>query len=71
MNGETQNLKSSNRFDLEQDILECWKVVSDINMLIDQDANGAEFAVLAQYYEHKFNRLWNTFEGMMRQRQLA
>ena len=67
MNTET---KPSDRFDLEQEILECWKVTNDINMLVEKDASAESFKVLSDYYELKFDRLWNTFENMVHNRKM-
>ena len=39
------------RFDLEQEIMECWRVVDDVG----------EDTVLGQYYTLKFEKLWDTF----------
>ena len=49
------------RFDLEQDLLECWKVVNDIEMYIEQGAEAKDFQLLAQYYERKFLRQENGY----------
>ena len=62
MSGENQTgEKARDRFDLEQDILECWKVTTDIKMFVEQ---GADLSVLSAYYDQKFERLWNTFEQL-------
>ena len=57
------------RFDLEQQILDCWKITDDIPMLESQGANAADMTSLACVYEYKFKRLWEIFEGMVNQRQ--
>jgi hypothetical protein len=57
------------RFDLEQQILECWKITDDIAMMESQGANTADMTSLACVYEYKFKRLWEIFEGMVNQRQ--
>ena len=62
--------KTKDRFDLEQEILECWKVVNDIQMYIDQGATTEDFKVLIDYYERKFNLLWGTFESMVHERKM-
>ena len=62
--------KTKNRFDLEQEILECWKVTNDIQMYIDQGAPTEDFKVLVDYYERKFNLLWETFESMVHERKM-
>ena len=55
----------SDRFDLEQEILECWRVTSDIKMFVDSGANNVEMHSMATYYERKFEKLWSTFENMI------
>jgi len=59
----------TNRFDLEQQILECWKVTEDITMMAKQNASTDSLNALSTYYEHKFNQLWSTFETMCAERQ--
>ena len=66
----TTETKTRDRFDLEQEILECWKVTNDINMLVEQGASVESFETLANYYELKFDRLWDTFELMVREKKL-
>jgi hypothetical protein len=75
MNGETQMQvemieKTKDRFDLEQEILECWKVTNDMQMYVDQGAATEDFKVLINYYERKFNLLWETFESMIHERKM-
>jgi hypothetical protein len=62
--------KTKDRFDLEQEILECWKVTNDMQMYIDQGAAAEDFKVLVDYYERKFECLWNTFESMVHERKM-
>jgi len=62
--------KTKDRFDLEQEILECWKVTNDIQMYVDRGAATEDFKVLAEYYERKFNLLWETFESMIHERKM-
>jgi len=59
-----------NRFDLEQELLDCWKVTDDIKVWCEQGADTKDFEVLIAYYERKFNRLWDTFESMTRSRKI-
>jgi hypothetical protein len=59
----------SDRFDLEQQILECWKVTDDIKLFVAQNSTTQEFAALSIYYEKKFEQLWSTFETMCAERQ--
>ncbi len=67
MSGENTETKTRDRFDLEQEILECWKVTNDITMFIEQGSKVEDFKTLADYYEKKFDRLWNTFESLTHQ----
>ena len=74
-NGQTQMEiempeQTKDRFDLEQEILECWKVTTDIQMYVDQGAATEDFKVLVDYYERKFNLLWETFESMVHERKM-
>ena len=64
MSGENPETKARDRFDLEQEILECWKVTNDMTMFIEQGAKVEDFKTLADYYEKKFDRLWSTFESL-------
>lgn len=61
----------SDRFDLEQQILDCWRVTEDIAMMAKQNANTDSLNALSVYYEHKFNQLWSTFETMCAERQFS
>ena len=62
--------KTKDRFDLEQEILECWKVTNDMQMYIDQGAGIEDTKVLIDYYDRKFEQLWNTFESMVHERKM-
>lgn len=57
------------RFDLEQQILDCWKITDDIAMMELQGANTADMTSLACVYEYKFKRLWEIFEDMTHEHQ--
>jgi hypothetical protein len=53
------------RFDLEQEILNCWGVTDEINMLADVGASREDIKCLATLYEYKFKKLWAVFEDMV------
>ena len=67
--------KTKDRFDLEQDIHQCWYIVDDINMLMEYILDNPKFTMppetedvlankllgLKELYEMRFDRLWNTF----------
>jgi len=64
---------SMDRFDFEQQIMDCWRITDDIRDasegLLEGDLNTDETANiligLRQLYELKFNKLWDMFEGVM------
>ena len=60
----------SDRFDFEQEIMECWKVTNDMQMYIDQGASIEDLKVLIDYYERKFQKVWDTFEHMIQERKI-
>lgn len=64
-------------FDLEQEILDCWSVLDDIDLALNyfvedpkfehmphdvSDELMNKFMGIKELYELKFNKLWNTFE---------
>lgn len=59
------------RFDLEEQILDCWRITDDIPMMEAQGANTADMTSLACVYEYKFKRLWETFETMVAEGQFT
>ena len=60
----------SDRFDFELEIMECWKITNDLQMYIDQGAKIEDTKVLIDYYERKFDKLWNTFETLIHERKI-
>ena len=52
------------RFDLEQQIMETWGIIRDIQLLTRQGASAESFSALATVYEHKFQEVWDTFENV-------
>ena len=60
----------SDRFDFEQEIMECWKITNDLQMYIDQGASIEDTKVLIDYYERKFQKAWDTFEALIKERKI-
>ena len=64
------------RFDLEQEIMECWNVTKDIQNLYYASESMTEDQLLnyllglEAIYEVKFNKLWNTFEQCVSNKKL-
>ena len=58
------------RFDFEQQIMECWKITDDIKSTIEgigeHELTSNQVSVilsgLKELYEMKFNKLWDCFE---------
>ena len=66
----------TDRFDLEQEIMKCWSVTEDIDNLYYAQESMSEDEVqnyllgLKAIYEVKFNKLWDTFEACIKNRQI-
>ena len=67
----------SDRFDLEQQILDCWKVTSDVNILYDRlefmtkDEQMNYLLGLNSLYEQKFEILWSIFEQLTHDKKIT
>lgn len=46
-------------FELEQQIINCWLIVDDLELL-----EGPEAAALNVIYKLKFNKMWENFEEL-------
>jgi hypothetical protein len=70
---------ATDRFDLEQNILKTWNVTEDIYLLYEnvmekemtQDEIANTLLGIHQLYEMKFNRLWDNFETLIREKKLT
>ena len=66
----------SDRFDLEQNIMQCWNVCDDIQLMLDrwddldEDQKQNFLIGLKQMYQMKFERLWDNFESCVRTQQI-
>ena len=57
-------MANEDRFDLEQNIMQCWNVVDDLNLLLEQGTVSAETVqAVATLYQQKFEYLWENFEN--------
>ena len=64
----------SDRFDLEQQILEAWKVTDDIRTVLEHGGEEdmvENFNALARLSDIRFEKLWYIFEQMCAQRQFV
>lgn len=54
---------AKDRFDLEQDIMNCWGVCDDLKMLLNSEGyDNDDIEALARVYQRRFEALWQTFE---------
>lgn len=68
----------SNRFDLEQQILDAWKITDEIELvyenILNRDMSKDEITNvllgLKSLYQLKFNKLWDTFEQCVGNKEL-
>ena len=69
--------KSYDRFDLEQGIMDTWKVTDDIQLFYDNMENMDEdrrmnyMLGLMEMYSLKFDRLWNIFEQLVQDKKIT
>jgi hypothetical protein len=69
----------NNIFELEQQILDCWGITDDIDMLfgavveqdIDKDKIANILLGIKELYHLKFERTFNTFEECLRNREFS
>ena len=66
------------RFDFEQQLMQCWSVVDDINVIYKQfdhselspDEIQNALLGLATIYEMKFQQMFDTFSKLIQQREI-
>jgi hypothetical protein len=68
------------RFDLEQQILKCWNVTEDVDLLhrtlldgpreMTTDEISNALLGIQTLYEMKFNELFNTFEKLVQEKKI-
>jgi len=79
------NMKEGkDRFDLEDDIMRCWNVTEDLDMVLERVLDSPKFKDMPpeladkianlligmkELYEMRFERLWETFDLMIKQGQ--
>lgn len=69
----------SDRFDLEQQIMACWNVTSDIDTLcegvLESDMTTDQIANILlgmkQLYELKFDKMFRTFEELIQDKSIV
>ena len=71
----------ADRFDLEQNIMRCWNVTEDIDLLYENvmdrspemttDDIANALLGMKQLYEMKFEKLWANFEQLVHDKKLT
>ena len=61
----------SDRFDLEQQIIQCWGITDDLCMLEEMNASLGDFVSLAAVYDYKFKKLWKIFEELIVEKKIT
>ena len=70
----------TDRFDLEQQILDCWHVTDDLDMLfehvmesenLDRDKVSNIILGIKELYQLKFQRCFDTFERLISEKKIT
>tara|TARA_R110000764_G_scaffold113016_1_gene200200 strand:+ start:1316 stop:1561 length:246 start_codon:yes stop_codon:yes gene_type:complete len=71
-------IMKKDRFDLESDIMDCWHIVDDLktvaqaeSLYSDEDKMQNALIGLESLYQLKFQKLWETFEQVVRRNELG
>lgn len=66
----------SNRFDLEQQIMQCWGIVDELDYVMEAVEEGDEDKIfnlligLKELYSRKFDKMFDTFEQCIKKGEL-
>ena len=63
--------RTVDRFDLEQQIMQCWSMVDDLRAFANSGADTDELRALSRVYDRKFDILFETFSTMISEGQFA
>ena len=63
--------RTVDRFDLEQQIMQCWSMVDDLRAFANSGADTDELRALSKVYDRKFDILFETFSTMVSEGQFA
>jgi hypothetical protein len=59
------------RFDLEQSIMQCWNIIDDLEMLIEQEqVTELNIEAVITLYKCRFNKCWEDFEDSIKDRSI-
>ena len=54
-----------NKFELEQQLVDFWKITDEIDRIEEQGITETDRAELVRVYESKFTQLWENFNSMV------
>ena len=63
--------RTVDRFDLEQQIMQCWSMVDDLRAFANSGADTDELRALSKVYDRKFDILFETFSTMISEGQFV
>jgi hypothetical protein len=63
--------RTVDRFDLEQQIMQCWSMVDDLRAFANSGAETDELLALSRVYDRKFDILFDTFSTMISEHQFV
>ena len=66
----TVNTISTDRFELEQQILACWTITDEINTIKETNFDPKLLEAVIVLYELKFEKLWSIFETLVNQKKI-
>ena len=65
-------VKEKDRFDLEQEIMQCWNIVEDLRILAERNPTIADdLKAIVHVYEMRFDNMFNTFEKLIKSGNLS
>lgn len=63
-----------NRFEFEQQIMQCWAILDDIKAAKEDFDRGVMDSrlldAIGTLYSHRFEKMWATFEALVREKKL-
>jgi hypothetical protein len=59
-----------NRFDFEQEFMNCWSIIDDLKSTLGCSNQDQIVEAITVLYAHKFEKCFNTFEEMLRAKQI-
>lgn len=58
------------RFDFEQEFMNCWSIIEDLKSTLGHSNQDQLVEAITTLYAHKFEVCFNTFEEMLKRKQI-